>query len=135
RLIISDTLLIVKVDLVSNENTNTNNTNTNQNYTSTVKTTDKCKQTFNYKVTQINPTNKDFIALLNKALEIANAGKTVEITIEASARTVHVTNFSNNHLLAKSRLEEAKKLLSNQLIDKGIKETSFKFIDEQSIVQ
>lgn len=135
RLIISDTLLIEKDDLVANENTNTNNTNTNQNNTSTVKTTDKFKQTFNYKLTQINPTNKDFIALLNKALEIANAGKTVEITIEASASNVPVTTFSNNQLLAKSRLEEAKKLLSNQLIAKGIKATSFKFIDEKSLVQ
>lgn len=135
RLIISDTLFIEQDDLVANENTNTNNTNTNQNNTSTVKTTDKFKQTFDYKLTQINPTNKDFIALLNKALEIANAGKTVEITIEASASNVPVTTFSNNQLLAKSRLEEAKKLLSNQLIAKGIKATSFKFIDEKSLVQ
>lgn len=135
KLIISDTLFIEQDDLVAVEKTNTTNTNSNDNNASTVKTTDKFKQTFDYKLTKINTSNEEFTTLINKALDIYNTGKPIEITIEASASKVPVTSFSNNSELAKSRLDEAKKLLSKQLIAKGINENSFKFIDEKSLVQ
>jgi flagellar motor protein MotB len=90
---------------------------------------------FNYAHNSFEGTDANFRQFVNSVKEITKNDRMVIITIEGSASKVPTSDYPSNYELAMSRAQNAKKIISQKLMEAGVQENAIRFEDLKASVQ
>jgi len=113
----TDTIKLEKLIVINNLHPDSSSIQTNANNTPIT-----YQEFYNYNSTTINTNNLSYTKLINQALTNSKNGEKIVIEIESSASRVPTLTYKTNINLSSVRGDEAKKIIIQSLIDKGISE-------------